>query len=336
MPTFRWGAQLLVLLALAGACTRKTVSFNSRPDQAQAIAAADTLTHTADSLRGRPSLSTARRVAMGKAEVRAAKEKEKEAQRKPSKRKKIFLGERIKRGFAKSGGKGRNQAIEVFYYLKYFQQPNLQAPARYYYDPKKHKIFKAAAGELDPSAKILHGPYKKLQNNKVLETGFYALGVKHLRWERYDRNGTLLSKTHYEMGFPRDANITYFDAGRTQLKEVVPYVNGKLEGDYASYTATGQREWTGQFENGRRVGVWTNFWAVKKNFRHYEYQYPESGYDPEVEVPELLKEFTRNGVEVYDKEKNIDKRGEPEPSPTAPGRVPPARGHVLPKRAQAR
>lgn len=332
MRNIRWGAQALALVALAGACTRKTVSFNSQPDRAQAVAVADSLTHAADSLKGKPSLSTARRVAMGKAEARAAKEKEKEAQRKPSKRKKVFLGERIKRGFAKSGGKGRNQAIEVFYYLKYFQQPNLQAPARYYYDPKKHKIFKAAAGKLDPNTKILHGPYKKLQNNKVLETGFYALGVKHLRWERYDKNGTLLSKTHYEMGFPRDANITYFDAGHTMMKEVVPYVNGKLEGDYALYTATGQREWTGQFENGRRVGTWTNYWPVKRNFRHYEYQYPESGYDPEVAEPELLREFTRNGVAVYDKEKNVDKRGEPEPVAPAGARP----GHVLPKRTQSR
>ncbi|WP_141765601.1 toxin-antitoxin system YwqK family antitoxin [Hymenobacter coccineus] len=316
MPNLRWGAPLLaLLLALAGACTRHPISFNSRPDVAPATMAGapDSLTRTADSVAGRPSLSTARRVAITKAEERAAKDKEKDAQRKPSKKKKIFLGERIKRGFAKSGGKGRNQAIEIFYYLKYFQQPNVQAPARFYFDPKKHKIFKAAAGELDPSAKILHGPYKKLQNNKVMETGFYALGVKHLRWERFDRNGVLLSKIHYEMGFPRDANITYFDAGHTMLKEVVPYVNGKLEGDYARYTATGQREWSGQFENGRRVGVWTNYWPVKRNFRHFEYQYPESGFDPEVEEPELLKQFTRDGLAVYDKEKNIDKRGEPEP-----------------------
>ncbi len=331
MPKLRWGARALVLLALAGACTRKTVSFNSQLDQDPTSAVADTLVHAADSLAGKPSLSTARRVVLSKAEDKAAKDKEKDAQRKPSKRKKLFLGERIKRGFAKSGPKGRNQVIEVFYYLKYFRQPNLQAPGRYYYDSQKHKIFKAAAGELDPSAKVLHGPYKKMQNNKVLETGFYALGTKHLRWERYDKNGVLLSKTHFEMGFPRDANITYYDASHTMLQEVVPYVNGKLEGDYVRFTAIGQREWTGQFENGRRVGTWTNYWPVKKNFRHYEYQYPDSGYDPEVTEPELLKEFTRNGAAVYDKEKNVDKRGEPAPAPTAP-----ARGHVLPKRAQSR
>ena len=333
MPNIRWGAQVLVaLLALAGACTRKTVSFNSRPDRAPAMAVADTLARAADSVAGKPSLSTARRVALSKAEDKAAKEKAKEAQRKPAKKKKTFLGERIKRGFAKSGPKGRNQIIEVFYYLKYFKQPNLQAPARYYYDSQKHKIFKAAAGELEPSAKVLHGPYKKMQNNKVLETGFYALGTRHLRWERYDKNGVLLSKVHFEMGFPRDANISYYDAGHTMLQEVVPYVNGKLEGDYARFTATGQREWSGQFENGRRVGVWTNYWPVKKNFRHYEYQYPESGYDPEVTEPDLLKEFTRNGVEVYEKDK-FDRRGEPEPG-TAPTNARP--GHVLPKRAQGR
>ena len=49
---------------------------------------ADTLTRTADSLKGKPSLSTARKVVLTKEQERAAKEAEKEAQRKPKKKKK--------------------------------------------------------------------------------------------------------------------------------------------------------------------------------------------------------------------------------------------------------
>ena len=317
---------LLTLLALVpAACTRKAVSFNSRPELTLATAASrDTLT-TADSLRKAPSLSTARKqLALSKAEERAAKEKEKEAQRKPRKKKKVFLGERIKRAYVKSGGSGRSQVIEIFYYLRTFQQPNPYAPARYYYDSKKRRIYKATR-ELDPATdKILHGPYKKVQNNQTIETGFFALGTRHLRWEKFGRDGVLLSKTHYELGYPRDANISYYDAGRTLPQEVVSYVNGKLEGDYARFLANGQRDWSGEFENGRRVGTWTKYWGFR-NRRHYEYQYATSGFDPEVAEPELVREYNRNGTLIFDKEKGLDKRGQPE-AEDRPGQRRPAAG----------
>lgn len=305
---------LLVLLVFSAACTRKTVSFNSRVGDptVAALPPGDSLTTTAR--KGQPTLSTAgRKAVLTKAEERAAKEQDKAAQRKPRKKKRIFLGERIKRAYVKSGPKGKNQIIEIFFYLKTFRQPDPMAPAVYYYSPKKHRIFKAT-GDLDPADdKVLHGPYKKMQNNKVLETGYFALGTRHLRWEKFDaKSGALTAKTHYEMGFPRDANISYYDAGNTMLKEVVPYVNGKLEGDYAKFTKEGKREWTGHFENGRRVGEWTNYWDYK-TYRHYVYQYGESGFEPEVAEPELVREYSHGGTVIFDKDKNLDKRGEPDP-----------------------
>ena len=327
---------LLLFTLLPWACTRKTVSFNSNPDQPLAALVADTLTRTADSLKGRPSLSTARKAGLTKEQARTAKEEEKNAQRKSPKKKKVFLGEKIKRAYTKSGPKGKNQIIEVFYFLKYPQPVNAYAPAHYYYDTKKHKILKLAAIEEDAATlKIMHGPYKKLQNNKVLETGFYALGTKHLRWERFDKNGVLLSKTHYEMGFPRDANVSYYGQDRSLIDEVVPYVNGKLEGDYAKFLINGQPDWRGQFENGHRVGIWTKYWGFRGR-RRYEYQYAESGYDPEVAEPALIREYNRNAVLVYDKEKSLDKRGQPE-AEDRPGQrkpVPRAAPKATPKRAR--
>ncbi|TGE19637.1 hypothetical protein E5J99_02445 [Hymenobacter elongatus] len=296
----------LLVLLLAGACSKKTVSFNSKPEQlGGSTLATDSLT-TARDTTSAPSLDT-KRLAMTKEQERAAKEKEKSGQRKPKKKKNVFLGERIKKSFTKSGPKGRNQVIEQFYYLKTFQQPNEYAPALYYFNPKKRKIFKSTA-ELNPATdKILHGPYKKLQGGKVVETGYFALGTRHLRWERVNKDNVLLSKTHYEMGFPRDAAVTYYDAERKKIKEVIPYVAGKVEGDYVSYLENGQRNWDGQFENGKKIGIWTKYWGFR-NRRHYEYQYGESGYDPEIAEPEMVKEYNRNAVLVYDKEKGLDKR----------------------------
>jgi antitoxin component YwqK of YwqJK toxin-antitoxin module len=320
MPLLRFGPRwaVLVALLLAGACTRKTVSFNSKPDQpllAGAPAPGDTLTTTQ---KKNPKLSTAgRKAVLTKEEERAAKESEKADQRKAKdakKKKKLFLGERTKKGYYKTGT-GKSQEIVIFYYLKTFRQPSAMAPAAYYFNPRKHKIF-AANGELDPSTdKVLHGSFKRIRNKQIIETGYYAFGTKHLRWERYDAKGGLLSKSHYEMGFPRDANISYYDGGNTMIKEVVPYVNGKLEGDYVKYTADGKREWSGHFENGRRVGEWTNYWDYK-GYRHYVFQYGETGYEPEVAEPELIREYSHGGSPIYDKEKNLDKRSEADPDAT--------------------
>ncbi|UPL49348.1 toxin-antitoxin system YwqK family antitoxin [Hymenobacter sublimis] len=314
MRLLRPYALLLLLVLAVGACSKKTVSFNSRPEAAGGLTLADTLTKARDTTNA-PSLE-AQRVTMTKEQERAAKEKEKAAQRKPRKKKNIFLGEQIKKGYVKSGPKGKNQAVEIFYYLRAFQQPNVYAPARYVFDPKKRRIFKAPPGEVDGSQlKVLHGPYKKMQGGKVVETGFYAVGTRHLRWEKFTRDNILISKTHYEMGFPRDANVTYYDAGQKQVKEVIPYVNGKLEGDYVRYNENGQLEWVGQFENGKRIGTWNRYWGFRntRNRLRYEYEYGESGYEPEVTEPVLVKEYNRNGVAIFEKDK-FDNRDKPDTS----------------------
>ncbi|SES77294.1 toxin-antitoxin system YwqK family antitoxin [Hymenobacter actinosclerus] len=299
---------LLLLAGASASCSRQTVSFNSQPDAPGQLAAApDSLTTTADSAAA-PSLGD-KRVALTKEQERAARAKERAAQRKPKKKKNVFLNEPIKKGYTKKGPKGKKQEVEIFYYLRTFKQPDPMALAVYYYNPRKRKIFKAA-GELDPATdKVMHGPYKMLRGGKVVETGSFAYGTRHLRWEKFTPDNILVSKTHYERGFPRDANVTYYDADHKQLKEVVPYLNGQMEGDYVRFLPTGKREWEGQFENGKRVGEWINYWGFRnlKDRRHYVLGYGESGYEPEVKEPVLLKEYNRNGVLIYEKDK-LDNR----------------------------
>jgi antitoxin component YwqK of YwqJK toxin-antitoxin module len=279
----------------------------------------DTLATARDTVNA-PTLATGKKLT--KEEQRKAEEKLKEEQRKASakrKKKSIFLGERIKKAYTKSGPKGRNQVIEIFYVMKTPKQPNAYAPTKWYFNPAKKRIEKTVStAEADLTKyKVLHGPYKKLQGGKVVETGFFFMGTRHLRWERFNRENILLSKVHYEQGFPRDANISYYDGARTMVKEVIPYVDGKLEGDYISFKNDGQLDWAGQFENGRKVGTWTKYWGFR-NRRHYEYEYGESGYEPEAE-PVLVKEYNRNGVLIYEKDK-LDKRAEDARNPMQPRR----------------
>ncbi|MDQ4140223.1 MAG: hypothetical protein M3142_06830, partial [Bacteroidota bacterium] len=150
--------------------------------------------------------------------------------KKHKKSKKEFLGYPIRKGYVKSG-KGNRATVEKFSYLKEYIEPSIYAPAKYYYDTKRHRIYKART--IDPKrARIVHGPYKKMVGGKVVAEGYFYIGTRHLRWESYNKDGILLSKSHFEKGFPRDAVINYYDAGQKKMKEVIPYVNNKVEGDY--------------------------------------------------------------------------------------------------------
>jgi antitoxin component YwqK of YwqJK toxin-antitoxin module len=237
----------------------------------------------------------------------AQDQQQKNKKRKVKKTKKEFLGYRIKRGFTKTGS-SKNAVIEIFYYLPTYQEPNPYAPAKYYYSTKRRKIMKGST--IDPKeARILHGPYKMMKGRVVIEEGFYYVGTRHLRWEKYRQNNNdeniLISKVHYEKGFPRDAIINYYDAAKTKVKEVIPYAEGKLNGDYVMFRPDGLLAWEGQYEEGRKVGVWIEYWPFR-NRKRYEYQYPETAEDEPFE-PVLIREYNRNSNLIYEKGK-LDKR----------------------------
>ena len=246
----------------------------------------------------RPSLASAAATDGTKAPVKEEKKKKK-------KKKNVFLGYKTSKGITRSGS-GKNAVIETFNYLKVYQEPSPYAPAKYYYNIKRKKIFKGRT--IDPKvSKILHGPYKKLQGGKVLEEGYFYIGTKHLRWEKFNKQGILIGKTHFEKGFPRDAKISYYDAAQKKVKEVIPYMNGKVEGDYVKFREDGLLELEGQYEEGKKVGEWIEYWPFR-NRRRYVYQYPASAYDEPFE-PYLLREYNKNNVLIYEKGK-LDKRGQ--------------------------
>jgi antitoxin component YwqK of YwqJK toxin-antitoxin module len=231
----------------------------------------------------------------------------KKKKKKPKKSKKEFLGQKIKRGYTKTGS-GKNATIEIFYYLPTYQEPNPYAPAKYYFNTRRKRILKAST--INPKqARILHGPYKRMIGKRVVMEGYFYVGTRHLRWETYRQNSNkeniLVNKIHYEKGFPRDAIINYYDAAKTKIKEVIPYADGKLNGDYVMFRPDGLLAWQGQYENGKKVGVWAEFWPFR-NRKHFEYQYPETSYDESFE-PFLLREYDRHSTLIFERGK-IDKR----------------------------
>lgn len=229
-----------------------------------------------------------------------AADKDKAKKKKPNKR--FFMGHKVKRGFAKSG-RGSRETVETYSYLPEFVEPDKYAPEKWLLDTKKRDIVKLRTADPEKH-KILHGPYVKRINDEIVEEGFFYLGTKHLRWERYNQNGILLDKEHFEKGFPRDATVSYYGDTK-KLKEIIPYEYGELQGTYYRFYENGEVEWIGQYEKGKKVGVWIKHYDFRHR-RHYEYQYPETAYDAPFE-PILIKEYDRHGTAIYEKDK-FDKR----------------------------
>ncbi len=223
--------------------------------------------------------------------------------------KKYFLGQKVKRGFIKSG-RGSRETLETFSYLEDYQDPNPYAPLKYLYDAKKRKLYRTTSDEVKDQNryKVLHGPYEKKINGQVVEEGYFYVGTKHLRWEKYraDEESTLVDKHHYEKGFVRDAVVSYYGDTK-KIKEVIPYEFGEVQGTYYRFYENGQVQWSGQYAKGRKVGTWVNYYDFRGR-RHYEYQYPKTPYDAPAE-PFLVKEYDRHGTLIYEKDK-LDKRSQ--------------------------
>ncbi|QHL87886.1 hypothetical protein GU926_10775 [Nibribacter ruber] len=293
-----WGKALVVAMAFWATAPdpaqaqiigkeKKKIFFWQRKKEPVVLSPADTLT-VVDSL-AMPSLVTAGKDSLA----------EDEKDGKKSKKKKAYFGYRVKKGFARQG-KGKNQIVETFHYLREFQQPNPYAPEKYYYDVKKRDVLRTYNFTLKPNqARILHGPYTRMRGDVVIEQGYFYVGTKHLRWETFKTDSTLASKLHYEKGFPRDAVISYYDAGKTKIKEVIPYQYGEVQGQYLKFYENGQLEWRGTYDKGRKVGTWSHFYDYRGRLQH-EFLYPESAFDAPAE-PVLTKHYDAYGVLVYEK-----------------------------------
>lgn len=238
-------------------------------------------------------------------------EEEKAGKHKKKRNKHYFMGYKVKRGFVKSGPRGgSHEVLETFSYLPEFEAPNPYAPDKYMYDSKKRKLYRTRnAIEDNGRYYVLHGPYTKKVGGEVVEEGYFYVGTKHLRWEKYRKGEEqiLVDKEHYEKGFPRDAIVTYYDGADKKIKEVIPYEYGEVQGTYYRFYENGQVEWSGEYDKGRKIGLWIKHYDFR-NRRHYEYQYPKTAYEAPAE-PYLLKEYDRHGTLIYEKDK-FDKRSQ--------------------------
>jgi antitoxin component YwqK of YwqJK toxin-antitoxin module len=100
------------------------------------------------------------------------------------------------------------------------------------------------------------------------------MGAKDGRWETYDAEGLLLSKNYFDRGFPTGSAISYFDAEKKKIKEVIPSLYGKITGQYLLFYASGNVAIEGKLDDNVRVGRWREFYEfgtggrLKKEIRY--------------------------------------------------------------------
>lgn len=242
-------------------------------------------------------------------------EPEKKEFKKKKPKRRVYYKFKTRRGFSKNGY-GRNETREVYHYLKVFQKPSIYAKDIHWFHTEKMKIVKTAPHKVDPAvARILHGPYKKLINGKVVEKGIYYIGTKHARWEEYKKpkestykdtikieQQILVKKTKYFKGFPKDSEITYYDEDKTKIKEVIPYTHGEKHGEYFYFFENGLRKTYGKYMHNQKVGIWTNYYKTEtKSLKHKQIKHPKTPFVEQFE-PYLLKEWDRHRHLIYDKD----------------------------------
>ena len=196
-------------------------------------------------------------------------------------------------------GSGDRATVELFHVLKEYKplNPYVRATETRWYDKKTKRLSSALIKEKE-QALPLHGSYKKYAGENLIEEGFYYMGVKDGRWAKYDSKFNLIDKSVWNMGFPAESNITYYDSAHSQIKKVMPITFGEVEGEFLEFYKEGQLMASGKYDNGKKVGRWVEYYQFRRQ-RKKEIQYPKSSWDEDFE-PFVLREWDEKGKLLYD------------------------------------
>lgn len=203
-------------------------------------------------------------------------------------------------------GSGDRTVVEEFYVLREHQNSSPFLKDTYWFDEKGHRVTNSIPrdGNRRP---LMHGPYKRYQNGNLVEEGFYYVGSKDGRWEKYDQNFVLLDKTRWYRGFPAESRIAYYDSAHTKLKEVMPMEYGQINGTYFAFHENGRLAVEGKYDHGVKIGRWTEYYANgTRQFRRRLMQYARDRWDTDFE-PYIISEWDEKGKATYEhsKEKNV-------------------------------
>ena len=218
--------------------------------------------------------------------------------KKKKKKKNVFFGIKTRRGFTKTGF-GDKQILELFHFLKTYEEPPEYASDFYWYDTKKRKIINSLRVRKDV-ALVLHGHYVKKKGEQVLEEGYFYRGQKHGRWVRLNSHDILQDKKKFWKGWPQESLLAFYDYKRERVKEVIPVHFGERSGPYYAFHKNGSIAVRGNFKFNYPVGLWREFYPNKSTKR--EVKYPDDPFDFDT-PPVIVKEWDERGQVIYDRKK---------------------------------
>ncbi|WP_381524496.1 toxin-antitoxin system YwqK family antitoxin [Spirosoma soli] len=203
-------------------------------------------------------------------------------------------------------GSGDRTIVEEFYVLR---DNDAAKPLPYVRDvfkfyQKSSRVTSSIVRD-EGTGLLLHGPYKRYQNGDLVEEGYYYAGMKDGRWERYDGNFMLVDKTRWHRGVPAESRITYHDSAHHKVKEIIPIEYGKVKGTYMAFHENGILAEEGKYENGVKIGRWTEFYPINPSGRRMRkklIQYASNQWDTEFE-PYTITEWDEKGKVTFERAK---------------------------------
>ena len=213
------------------------------------------------------------------------------------KKKNVYFGEKTRRAYTVADAGGRT-VIEDFYIIQDPREVDPYVLQISVHDNNQGRIRKTRPRSKTVS-RVLHGPYKKLIDDVVVEEGQYFYGTKHLRWVRLTRQNKLVSKEHFHKGWYRDSEITYYDgAGKEYIETVTPIQYGKKEGRYIHFFENGRIAVQGTYQFDKKVGIWEEYHRGSARLVKREIQYPNTAFEKDFK-PYIRKEWDEQGNLIY-------------------------------------
>ena len=211
-------------------------------------------------------------------------------------KKNVYYGLKTKKRYTQKGN-GEQQIYELFYVLKEFEEPDPYVRDIYWMDYRRGVIRNGVEIDKEYGA-ILHGPYKKMRGDQVLEEGIFYKGMKHGRWVSYDKNDLLVDKEKYYRGWPKESMVSYYDVERQKMKEIIPIEYGEKEGNYYYFHKNGKVAVKGEYKWDQKVGDWIEYYPSGR--RKKIIKYSKEPFDKEY-TPFIYKEWNKRGKLVYEK-----------------------------------
>ena len=213
-------------------------------------------------------------------------------------KRRVFFGQKTKKIFIKTGF--RNKIVyETFYVLKKFVPPPEYTRNYYCLDTKKRKIVNSVKAKRK-RYKVLHGPYKKMLGDQILEEGWFYFGMKHKRWVKLNRHDILQTKQYWWKGWPQESLLLYYDFEKIKLKEVIPVHYGEKEGRYWVFHQNGNIAATGVYKHDYKVGIWKEYYPNRRLKRSVIYSNDPFDFKSK---PYIDYEWNKDGAVIYDDKK---------------------------------